>query len=213
MIVVFDLDDTLYDEIDFVKSGFSEVSKFLSFQNHLEIFEELINEFEINGSGKIFDTVIEKLKIKADIKKLIEIYRFHTPKIELSDGANKVLQELKSHRYGLITDGHYVTQKNKFMALGLEGFIEYPIFTDALNTKKPDTLPFKKVMEYFGENESYLYLADNPKKDFYAPDELGWTTIRYKNPRGIYKDEPNSAQYEIECLIDALSYIKEPSNG
>ena len=30
MIIIFDLDDTLYDEINYVKCGFEEVSKFLN---------------------------------------------------------------------------------------------------------------------------------------------------------------------------------------
>ena len=29
MIIVFDLDDTLYDEIDFVNNGFNEVANYL----------------------------------------------------------------------------------------------------------------------------------------------------------------------------------------
>ena len=35
MIAVFDLDDTLYNEISFVKSGFNEVSKLLSKETKL----------------------------------------------------------------------------------------------------------------------------------------------------------------------------------
>ena len=36
MIAVFDLDDTLYNEISFVKSGFNEVSKLLSKRNQVK---------------------------------------------------------------------------------------------------------------------------------------------------------------------------------
>ena len=43
MILVFDLDDTLYDEITFVYSGFSAVSKYLSLQFNLNEKKILIS--------------------------------------------------------------------------------------------------------------------------------------------------------------------------
>ena len=61
MVIVFDLDDTLYDEIDFVKSGFLEVSEYLGDKKY---FEFMWGEFVTNGSGKIFDKLIDKFSIK-----------------------------------------------------------------------------------------------------------------------------------------------------
>jgi FMN phosphatase YigB (HAD superfamily) len=55
MVIVFDLDDTLYDEIDFVKSGFREISKYLGDEKYFNFMWE---EFLKNGSGKIFDKLI-----------------------------------------------------------------------------------------------------------------------------------------------------------
>ncbi len=55
-VIVFDLDDTLYEEIDFVKSGFDKVSKFLFKNYHIskdECYQNMINELG-KGRGKIF---------------------------------------------------------------------------------------------------------------------------------------------------------------
>ncbi|QCI29017.1 HAD family hydrolase [Caminibacter pacificus] len=205
MVIVFDLDDTLYNEIDFVKSGFEEVANFLGDKNY---FDFMMNEFQKNGSGKIFDKLIEKYDLNVSKNKLIEIYRFHTPKISLSNETKEILGYYKrKYPIALITDGHYISQKNKFFALGLEKYIDFPIFTDFYHTKKPEKKAFEMVMKKY-KNKNYVYISDNPKKDFFAPIELGWQTIRYKNPLGIYKDYENNADIEINDLKEILKVIK-----
>ena len=200
MVIVYDLDDTLYDEIDFVKSGFIEISEYLGDKNY---FEFMWNEFKQNGSGKVFNKLIEKFDIKISLNKLIEIYRFHKPNITLP---NKEL--LKFDKIALITDGHYITQKNKFDSLGLEKYINFPVFTDFYHTKKPELKPFEMVMNKY-PNEEYIYISDNPKKDFFAPKKLGWKTLRFKNPKGIYKDIKNNADVEVYSRDEILEYLNE----
>ena len=203
MVIVFDLDDTLYDEIDFVKSGFLEVSEYLGDRRY---FEFMWSEFVTNGSGKIFDKLIDKFSIKEDITKLIEIYRFHIPRITLPSSSKKVLKYALNYKSAIITDGHYITQKNKYQALGLDKYIDLPIFTDFYHTKKPELKPFKMVMEKFADSE-YIYISDNPKKDFIAPKELGWKTLRYKNPNGIYRDIENNADIEVYSREEILKVL------
>ncbi len=201
MIAIFDLDDTLYDEVDFVKSGFLEVSKYL---NNLKYFDFMWEEFNSVGSGKIFNKLVEIYELNEDITKLVEIYRFHTPQIILPQDSKEILKSLKYT--ALITDGHYITQKNKYNILGLDKYIDFPVFTDFHHTKKPELKPFKMVMDRF-PREEYIYISDNPKKDFFAPKKLGWKTIRYKNPKGIYKDIKNCADIEITSRKELKDFL------
>ena len=62
------------------------------------------------------------------------------------------------------------------------------------------------VMEKFADNE-YIYISDNPKKDFIAPKKLGWKTLRYKNPNGIYRDIENSADIEVYSREEILKVL------
>jgi putative hydrolase of the HAD superfamily len=203
MVIVFDLDDTLYDEVDFVKSGFLEVSDYLGGKKY---FDFMWNEFLENGSGKIFDKLIQKFNIDCNISKLIEIYRFHTPKISLPTASKKLLKYSLKYKTALISDGHYITQQNKYRVLGLDKYIDLPIFTDFYHTKKPELKPFKMVMDKFNDKEC-IYISDNPKKDFLAPKKLGWKTIRYKNPNGIYKNFENDADIEVYSQEDILKVL------
>ena len=208
MVLVFDLDDTLYDEIDFVKSGFKEIAKYLQIK---DAYAYMMHIFEQEGSGQVFDRLIEDFQLHVPLQKLIEIYRFHRPDINLPKESLNWLQYARQHKTALISDGHYIMQQNKFNALGLDQtLIEYPVFTDLYHTKKPEEKPYRMVMKHFNQERIFVYISDNPAKDFIAPIQLGWHTVRYRNPQGIYNNIDNTAAYEIsrrEELIDILEII------
>jgi len=138
-VLVFDLDDTLYDEIEFVKSGFLEVAAYLG---NKKLFDFMMRKFHEDGSGRIFDALIEEFGLDVSVRKLIEIYRFHIPDIALPTESIKMLEESSEEfMLALISDGHYIMQMNKYRKLGLKRYIKYPVFTDLYQTKKPDEKP------------------------------------------------------------------------
>lgn len=209
MVIVFDLDDTLYDEIDFVKSGFKEISNYL---NEEKYYDFMLEVFKSQGSGKVFNRLIEEYHLNISLQKLVEIYRFHKPNISLPKESLELLEYSKLFQTALISDGHYITQKNKFDILGLEKFIKYPVFTDFYHTQKPDLKPYQMIMKKFKNEKCFLYISDNPKKDFIAVEKLGWIGIRYKNPIGIYKEFQNSTDYEVDKREEIISILKKVQN-
>ena len=209
MVVVFDLDDTLYNEIEFVKSGLKEISRFLQNESY---FEYMMQVFFQEGSGKILNRLIEEYNIDIPLSKLIEIYRFHTPDIVLSEDSLALLNFAKNFKTALISDGHYIMQKNKFDTLKLEQYIEYPVFTDFYHTKKPETKPYRMVMDYFKNEKNFIYISDNPQKDFIALKELGWIGIRYKNPIGIYEKFKNNTNYEVSDKKEIIHILRTLNN-
>lgn len=206
MVIVFDLDDTLYDEVEFVKSGFKEISKYLE---NDEYYDFMFNTFKREGSGQVFNHLIDKFNLDIPLQNLIDIYRFHQPNIILPTESLELLKFSQSYNTALISDGYYLMQENKFKALELDNYINYPIFTDFYHTKKPELKPFKMVMEKFKDETSFIYISDNPKKDFIAPNNLGWQSIRYKNPIGIYKEYTSDATYEVDNRINIINILKE----
>ena len=206
MVIVFDLDDTLYDEIEFVKSGFREIASYLGDES---LFPFMMDLFYEEGSGRVLNKLIERYQIDISLQKLIEIYRFHRPKISLDRETLQLLEFASQFPTALVTDGHYLTQRNKFEVLGLDRYIDYPIFTDFHHTNKPQEKPFKMIMNYFLDHNQFVYVSDNPKKDFIGPHKLGWSTIRYKNPQGIYRDFKNDALFETEQKTDIIRILKE----
>jgi putative hydrolase of the HAD superfamily len=208
MVIVFDLDDTLYDEMTFVKSGFYAVACALDSENAPLLYTRMMALFLDQGSGRVFDILCDEMNLTCDVMELVDIYRFHTPYIHLPLESTMVLAYAKQrHQTALITDGIARTQRNKFDALGLHQSIEYPVFTDEHRTKKPEHASYEMVMKRF-PLERYVYIADNPNKDFEAPKALGWHTIRYANPVGIYRNVPNVAEVEITTLSACIKVIE-----
>lgn len=210
MVVVFDLDDTLYDEVTFVKSGLYEVAGYLQNEKY---YHYMLDIFEQEGSGAIFNRLIEEFTLDIPLQKLIEIYRFHKPRITLPSQSLKLLEYAQKFKTALITDGHYIMQQNKFDALDLERFIEYPLFTDFHHTRKPEHKPFEMVMQRYDKESKFIYISDNPKKDFAAPKALGWIGIRYKNPIGIYKEVPNNTDYEVQTREAVIELLRRFENA
>lgn len=188
MVVVFDLDDTLYKEIDFVKSAFREIASKIGFPSAYNFMLEVYNKGE-----NAFQEVIAKYNLKYKIPELLSIYRNHLPEIHLDNDAATFLNALKERKVvlGLITDGRTLQQKNKIKALRLDDYIPTKniIISEEFGHSKPDKEGFVYFMKTY-PNEKYVYVGDNTSKDFIAPNSLGWRTIcLIDNGENIHKQD------------------------
>lgn len=170
-IFVFDLDDTLYSERDFEKSGIDFVYNTFDIK-HIELESIVANrknwiEKIINGSNNQITSQM-----------VLDIYRNHIPSIQLYKDSKVFLEKMISqgNEMSLITDGRSITQRNKLRALGIESYFTNIIISEEINSEKPSEYNFKMVMNN-KHTENYIYIADNPNKDFITPNKLGWTTI------------------------------------
>lgn len=202
--LLFDLDDTLYNERDFVYAGFQNVAIYLGkkYQRDTgEIFDAIKNIFHEKGRGKIFDELCDIYSFKEDINLLVAIYRNVKPTLELySDAANLLKQVKGKYGLGIITDGIGTVQWNKIEALGLKKYMDKIIVTDDYGKDfwKPSVKPFQKMMDYFGgQPEEYVYIGDNPTKDFIGPKNLGMNSIR------IIRDVGDFMRIAVPIEIDA----------
>jgi len=217
-VIIFDLDDTLYSEKDFVMSGFHAVSDFLSKKYKLdkeEIFETLRDDFNKGIRKRNFNILLEKLKIKNQkITELIDIYRYHNPQIFLSSEDERVLEILKrNYRLCLLTDGLKKCQKNKISALKIENFFDKIIINDPhSNIDKTSEKPFYDIINYFNTSpQKFVFVADNPLKDFIIPTKLKMYTIRIYRKDGLYISLKNQENFkpkkEIKSLKELLNIL------
>jgi putative hydrolase of the HAD superfamily len=175
--IVFDLDDTLVKEIDFLKSAFFEIASAIesdgySLYNQMmvwylekeNVFQKLVHLYP--------DLNIDSLKIK---------YRNHLPNFEEYSYIKDFLIELKQKEYklGLITDGYSVTQRNKIKSLGLENVFDLIIISEEFGFEKPCEENYKVFHQF--NSDFYYYIGDNFNKDFVAPNNLNWITIGLVN--------------------------------
>ncbi len=189
-VVVFDLDDTLYSEKEYVKSGYNEVAKHLSQVKDAEI--KLWKYFEAEKYA-IDELLTSENIYSEELKnKCLQIYRNQTPKINLYSGVYELLTSLKEQGYklGMITDGVVERQKAKIKALNIEKLFDKIIITDELGGveyRKPNAKSYEIMRDYFNvDYGKMVYVADNLNKDFIAPIKLGIKQIHFENLDGLY---------------------------
>ena len=206
-LIVFDLDDTLYLERDYVRSGFVAVGRHLEERLAIKGFASAAwREFIEGRRGDIFDRVLPSLADldwAARIPELIKIYRQHQPCIVLETDALDSLQELRNRGcvLGLITDGPASSQHAKIEALQLDKWIGHIVCTADLGEGfgKPHPRAFEKISAAAGiEAEACMYIGDNPSKDFDAPAQLGWKTYRCRRPLGLHAKVENNIEVDAE---------------
>jgi putative hydrolase of the HAD superfamily len=218
--IVFDMDDTLYYESDYVKSGMHELENWISDKYHVSGFYDIAMSFFDTGERKyIFNKTLESLRIPYDeklIQKMIHVYRSHKPSIKLLGDAKWVLDHIVSKvKVGLISDGYLETQTNKVESLGLAQKFHSIVLTDQFGRDhwKPSHKPYEQTtINLQVPHEQCMYIGDNVKKDFITAKKLGWKTVHIEREYGIYsfisEKQDYLAHYKINNLKE-LTYISE----
>jgi putative hydrolase of the HAD superfamily len=199
-LVVFDLDDTLYLETDFVRSGFAAVEDALGIQG-LAGTAWALHEGGLRGS--VIGEALRRHGREAspdEVTRAVAIYRAHRPRIDVAPDAAAALASFApdpSFELALISDGLAETQRNKIEALRISRWIRKMVLTDELGPDrtcwKPHPAAFRRLQAARECPAVQVYVADNPRKDFDAPVQLGWHTVRLRRPGGLWEHEPDGA--------------------
>ncbi len=236
--VVFDLDDTLYDEIEYCKSGFAAVVEFLADPAAVSastvtsrsesapanpttvnvekkrISDTLWQQFSAGNRTKTFNAALDKLDISYDDKlilQLIEVYRHHKPTITLPPDSRDALYELsKKYTLALLTDGFLPGQQLKVQALGIEQYFKAIVYTEQLGREcwKPSPAGFENIIRTLkAKPENTVYIADNEKKDFIAPNKLGFITIQILRPARLHTSASEQAQAQAQHTISKIGQL------
>lgn len=214
LVLVFDLDDTLYDELTYVHSGFRAVSSFLEAEYNLpaEASFPWMMERLAGGRGTIFDDLLRTYGMysKGLVWKCVSVYRGHKPDIRLSEGAVKCLERFRDYPKYTVTDGNKIVQTNKIKALGLTDVMKGCFVTHRYGIRhaKPSPYCFMKICEREKvPPQEIVYIGDNPRKDFVGLKPLGFKTVRVL--QGQHRDLRMPAEYEAEYQIQSLDELTE----
>jgi putative hydrolase of the HAD superfamily len=220
-VVVLDIDDTLYLERDYVRSGFRAVGTWARRSLGVpDLGERAWAAFESGARGTIFDDALGGAGIEATpevIGQMVACYRDHTPDITLLADARACLDALAEAggrtAVAVVTDGPLASQSAKAASLGLATWSQHVIFTEALGAGmgKPHPRAFELVQQRLGVGgDRCVYAADNPAKDFVAPHGLGWRTIRVRRRGGLHCEVPggDDIDHEVSDMTDLMALIE-----
>ena len=197
-VVVFDLDDTLYFEADYVDSGIRYVCDRLQKLYGRNPYM-LIMQARQNGRSDWITEVCNYIDLPLAAKdSLLWMYRLHVPDIHLSPACEEVINHIRARArsVAVLTDGRSITQRLKLHALGLK---DWPMFiSEDYGVEKPSLERFRAIEEEFPA-ERYIYIGDNVKKDFLGCNKLGWISIGIRGgTRNVYSQVTDG--FPVEAL-------------
>ncbi len=200
-VIVFDLDDTLYNEIDYLKSAYKEIASIISDELLLDfstIYKQMLEYYY--AKKNVFSEILSQYKLSYSLQDILKLYRNHKPNIKLTSDRIDVIRWLKCNdiSMGILTDGRSLTQRNKIEALGLNMYISEIVISEEFGSEKPNINNYKHFETIFGKSE-YYYIGDNIKKDFVTPNACDWITIRVLD-NGLNIHKTNTISVSENCL-------------
>ena len=217
--VIFDLDDILISEDEYIRSGYAAVSRFLKDMYGWDerMTSRQLYDLYLEDPKNVFNRLLESHDIRYkdnEILELVQVYREHTPDVHFYPDVRPALYSIKDRglKLGILSDGYAVTQRKKLTVLGVNGkkIFDKILITDELGREywKPDPRPFIMMKEAFMADWSdMVYVGDNPEKDFYIGRDFPIMTVRIIREKSIYKDRAYLEGYRESARITTLSDI------
>lgn len=186
-VVVFDLDDTLFKEIEYLKTAYSNIAHELwDDEWHVHYIQMLADYY---AGVNVFEKICRQ-RLDVEMRGLLNMYRYGVHQLTLENDVSYTLSQLRNEGVilGIVSDGIEVTQLNKIKALGLTRWIDedYIVINSDPQHYKPDSFGYKCLKDVVatktgGIELEYTYVGDNPTKDFICPNALGWNTVCLKD--------------------------------
>ena len=187
--LIFDVDDTLYLERDYVRSGFAAVGDLRRARaRHRRPEPACWTLFESGARGDTFDRALTTLGLAADVAltaELIDIYRAHAPHILFSPTRARASSAgaASVHRSRHRRPAGQPARQDR--ALGLDEYVDRAVVTSELGDAASPTRAPSLCSRTTGlADADCAYVADNPAKDFGGPRSLGWRTERIRRVDG-----------------------------
>ncbi|HSR48552.1 MAG TPA: HAD-IA family hydrolase [Anaerolineales bacterium] len=193
--VVFDLDDTLYPEREFVRGGLQAAAVWAEHALEADAaraFAELWAMFEAGVRGDTFDRWLRShgYPIPGNREAMILAYRDHRPHLKPYLDVRPALEDVHtSCALGVITEGVRHVQQAKLAALGLQDLLKDVVVLgeEEREAWKPSPRPFERWMaDKEFQPDEIVYVGDNPAKDFLGARRAGWSSIRVRRPEGLH---------------------------
>lgn len=222
--VIFDLDDTLYEEREYFRSGFAAVAEDLERRGvgPRDRTAEFLNHFHhVEGRQQVFQKLAVRLGFPLEwVPEIVELFRSHRPVIALAADARELLLRLRtttSLRLGCVTDGWLAVQRRKVEALEVESDLDALVISDEFGRDfwKPHPKPFLACCARLGvKPDETVFVGDNPERDMVGARRAGLASIRIRRPGGYFQatelgGNETQADFDIRLLTELEPLIAQ----
>jgi putative hydrolase of the HAD superfamily len=214
--VLFDLDDTLYDQRAWLAGAWGMVAgTATAYGVPPAELAAALGEIAAEGSdrGRIIDRALERMGwAGVPVEPLVRAFRSHAPgRLSCFPGVPAALAQLRARcPIGLVTDGDPGIQRAKLTALDLGDAFGVIVFSDELGRqyRKPHPAPFQAALAALGVGPGEaLFVGDRPDKDVAGAAAAGMACIRVLT--GEYAGLPDAVAplVRVSGVADAVAHI------
>lgn len=178
--VIFDLDNTLYNEEDYFIEVFS---RYKATSECVDKIRKLFQNGLRQQSRDVFGDVLRYLnKYTPEAQeKLFDLYKMSDVNIALDQDAEMALIKIKASGLlvGVLTNGVVVAQKNKVRCLALDNKVDQIIYAREHGHEKPATDSFQYMAACLGVSPGEcVVIGDHPVNDIQGAANAGMEAIQ-----------------------------------
>ncbi len=208
--ILFDLDNTLYCESDYLKSTLITFCQLVDINIKGHQLKQIDSTFrERNANVLVGLLSLIQADTPVNFEHIFQVYKQHVTQLDCSKGVKILLLSLKQQGFklGILTNGVVDVQKNKIKALGLSPLVDSICYAREHGPahEKPDGLAFKRACESLGVAcEQTVMIGDNYKCDIQGALSANLKAVYYTGITG--KKIQNKRDIDIP-LIHELADI------
>ncbi|MDP3722489.1 MAG: HAD family hydrolase [Candidatus Omnitrophota bacterium] len=224
--VLFDLDNTLYDERDYFLLAFERIARHLAplcRRDSSQLDGWMTAAFDKKGSQypKFFKFVLEELGVYSPTldEEVLDLYKTVAGGLTLYPDADEVLTWLRGRvKLALVTNGIAEAQANKVALLGIQPRFDHICYARAFGKEyeKPNTLPFVKTLSALEvPADRAVYVGDDPRTDISGAKRAGMVAIRIRRAAAPQPQSPDTwrADVELDTLQGLPAYLGVDGQG
>ena len=215
--VLFDLDDTLYDQQQWLDGAWHAVATRAAADGvDASRLETALREVASCGSdrGQIINRALTRVgETNGSVAALVAAFRSHAPdRLDPYPGVRDALDDLHTQvPLGLISDGDPGIQQAKLDALDLGQFFTSVVWSDKNGRahRKPDPLPFRAALAELGvQPADTVYVGDRPAKDDAGAAAAGLRSIRVRTGEWSTQPDDPRAWASVATVLDAIDLVR-----
>lgn len=223
--VLLDLDDTCFDQREFLAGAFGAVARRAGELGADEArLRDALVTIAAGGSdrGGIIDRALATLGARVPVGPLVDVFRSYRPaRLSLYPGVRESLGQMRFLApVGLVTNGDPAGQRAKLAALDLEDAFDVVVFSDELGRdfRKPHPAPFCQALRLLGADPGRsFFIGDHPGRDIAGAQHVGMRAIRVLT--GEYASQPDvvtpwrTAPDAASALRSLQELVRTPASG
>lgn len=175
--LIFDLDETLYPERQFIRSGFCAVAERVERRHGVPAaasLATLLGSLRRGNRAEALQALCAAHGLPASlVPELVDVIRAHAPSLRLPQESREALVTARARgwRLGVLTNGMPAVQMRKIAALGLSALVDEIVYAQDWGSGrgKPEPEPFEVVMERMRVRpEASVFVGDDPWCDIFG---------------------------------------------